>query len=292
MTGEEDGTGMLSEEQLRELLDVSREWTITSVEVAMLVDDIRDLRRRQNTVDADMAALRDVIAEQATAVRHLREALAGLLAREPEPCAFDHRGSCHTHRTTGACPCSRAWVAWAWRSQWGDTPPLPVETSSRRPSRETNTGPWSGAAGRPEPPPGRRRQEHHPRLAPLPQTVTCPASSRGWRSRHRRAQAALTRSPPAYKRRRSARLRASGSRSINRSTASRSRIRSAAVVPGRPRTSRTASPWPSRPSFTTPADRTGIRHALSLWPVLRRIVASGRPRPRERLRRAVLGAEQ
>jgi hypothetical protein len=99
---------MLSEEQLRELLAVSREWRVTPVEVGMLVDDIRTLRRRDNAVGADMAALREVIAEQETAVRHLREALAGLLAREPEPCVLDHRGSCHTHRTTGACPVALA----------------------------------------------------------------------------------------------------------------------------------------------------------------------------------------
>jgi hypothetical protein len=111
MTGEEDGTGMLSEEQLREILAASREWTITSVEVGMLVDDIRILRRRDNAVGGDMAALRAVITEQETTIRHLREALAGLLAREPEPCAVDHRGSCRTHRTTGACPVALARAA-------------------------------------------------------------------------------------------------------------------------------------------------------------------------------------
>src|SRR5262245_60308763 len=80
---------------------------------------------------------------------------------------------------------------------------------------------------------------------------------------------------------------ASLSRSSRRSTASRSRIRSGAVVPGRPRTSRTASPWPRPPSFTSPFDRTGIRRALSLWPVLRSTIAFGRPRPRALLRRVV-----
>ena len=89
-------------------------------------------------------------------------------------------------------PRSRAWVAWAWRSQWGDTP-------ARRPARlaaaSTRRCAWrtrsprhapalagaehrrvrlrAGSPVRPRPPQGQqvgphgRRQEHRPRLAPL-----------------------------------------------------------------------------------------------------------------------------
>ena len=45
-------------------------------------------------------------------------------------------------RWIGACPCSSAWVAWAWRSQWGDAPPLPVGSPTRAAAARTRRQAW------------------------------------------------------------------------------------------------------------------------------------------------------